>query len=247
MFLSTIFNYLFFYSTCWLVSHALRTEIRPTLPVTLYVHLKKIKLSTFHLSKWPRSNLSKFAFNICCTFHRFPIASSLMSRTHTRPKVFLFTLHKSYLDPKNIRPNLTTPTFKSKTLKSSTLVLSRLCLLDLASRPQTNTAQEHYPPVLGPHCAQSFYGCCPDGHTSATGPRNEGCSHTDCVRSRWHFHDTIFIINNINKVDFFFLFSSSVEKKTPLFAGMAVVWMEWQQQQDSEGLDVQPTRLWRLW
>ncbi|KAM6915029.1 papilin b, proteoglycan-like sulfated glycoprotein [Xenentodon cancila] len=42
-----------------------------------------------------------------------------------------------------------------------------------------------YPPVTGPHCAQSLYGCCPDGHTSATGPRNEGCPRHDCSRSRY--------------------------------------------------------------
>ncbi|XP_062293488.1 papilin b, proteoglycan-like sulfated glycoprotein [Scomber scombrus] len=41
------------------------------------------------------------------------------------------------------------------------------------------------PQVIGPHCAQSLYGCCPDGHTSATGPRNEGCLHEDCVRTRY--------------------------------------------------------------
>lgn len=204
-FLSTVFNYFLFYPSCWLVSHALRTEIRPTLLVTLYVHLKKSNCQLYIFSKWPLINLSKFVLNLCCSFHRFPIASSLMSRTHTRPKgCFFFTLHKWYLDPKNIQPNLTTPTFKSRTLNSGTIVLSRPCLLALASRPQTNTAQEHYPPVLGPHCAQSFYGCCPDGHTSATGPRNEGCAHTDCVRSRWNFHDTIFVINNISKVDYFF-------------------------------------------
>ncbi|XP_037605955.1 papilin b, proteoglycan-like sulfated glycoprotein [Sebastes umbrosus] len=51
-----------------------------------------------------------------------------------------------------------------------------------ASRPHTSVA---YPPVVGPHCAQSFYGCCPDGHMSATGPRNEGCSREDCVQSRF--------------------------------------------------------------
>ncbi|XP_070844180.1 papilin b, proteoglycan-like sulfated glycoprotein [Chaetodon trifascialis] len=54
-----------------------------------------------------------------------------------------------------------------------------------ASRPQTNIAYEPYPAVIGPHCAQSFYGCCPDGHTSATGPRGEGCPQDDCVRSRY--------------------------------------------------------------
>ncbi|XP_031731331.1 papilin b, proteoglycan-like sulfated glycoprotein [Anarrhichthys ocellatus] len=51
-----------------------------------------------------------------------------------------------------------------------------------ASRPQTNIA---YPPVIGPYCAQSLYGCCPDGHTSATGPRNVGCSQDDCIRTRY--------------------------------------------------------------
>lgn len=40
-------------------------------------------------------------------------------------------------------------------------------------------------PVLGPHCAQSYYGCCPDGHTEASGPRGEGCAQDDCVRSRF--------------------------------------------------------------
>ncbi|XP_042247172.1 papilin b, proteoglycan-like sulfated glycoprotein [Thunnus maccoyii] len=54
-----------------------------------------------------------------------------------------------------------------------------------ASRPQTNIVYDPQPSVIGPHCAQSFYGCCPDGHTSATGPRNEGCPHDDCVRTRY--------------------------------------------------------------
>ncbi|XP_010771217.1 papilin b, proteoglycan-like sulfated glycoprotein [Notothenia coriiceps] len=51
-----------------------------------------------------------------------------------------------------------------------------------ASRPQTNSV---YPPVTGPQCAQSHYGCCPDGHTSAAGPRNEGCSLNDCIHTRF--------------------------------------------------------------
>ncbi|NP_001018400.1 papilin b, proteoglycan-like sulfated glycoprotein precursor [Danio rerio] len=42
-----------------------------------------------------------------------------------------------------------------------------------------------YPTVTGPHCAQSHYGCCPDGHTTASGPRGEGCAHDDCQRSRY--------------------------------------------------------------
>ncbi|XP_047428980.1 papilin b, proteoglycan-like sulfated glycoprotein isoform X2 [Mugil cephalus] len=54
-----------------------------------------------------------------------------------------------------------------------------------AVRPETNVPLDPYPSVLGPHCVQSFYGCCPDGHTSASGPRNEGCPRDDCVRSRF--------------------------------------------------------------
>ncbi|XP_013856636.1 papilin, partial [Austrofundulus limnaeus] len=54
-----------------------------------------------------------------------------------------------------------------------------------ASSPDTYSEHDLYPPVTGPHCAQSLYGCCPDGHTSATGPRNQGCSSEDCVRSRY--------------------------------------------------------------
>ncbi|XP_050995189.1 papilin b, proteoglycan-like sulfated glycoprotein [Labeo rohita] len=42
-----------------------------------------------------------------------------------------------------------------------------------------------YPAVTGPHCAQSYYGCCPDGHTAASGPRGEGCTYDDCHRSRY--------------------------------------------------------------
>uniref|UniRef100_A0A673K4Y8 Papilin b, proteoglycan-like sulfated glycoprotein n=1 Tax=Sinocyclocheilus rhinocerous TaxID=307959 RepID=A0A673K4Y8_9TELE len=34
-------------------------------------------------------------------------------------------------------------------------------------------------------CAQSYYGCCPDGHTAASGPRGEGCAQEDCHRSRY--------------------------------------------------------------
>ncbi|XP_037304798.2 papilin b, proteoglycan-like sulfated glycoprotein [Pungitius pungitius] len=51
-----------------------------------------------------------------------------------------------------------------------------------ASRWQTNIAS---PPVLGPHCAQSSHGCCPDGQTSATGPQNQGCAQDDCVGTRY--------------------------------------------------------------
>ncbi|CAB1340540.1 unnamed protein product [Coregonus sp. 'balchen'] len=50
----------------------------------------------------------------------------------------------------------------------------------------TNTVYDPYSTaVVGPYCAQSYYGCCPDGHTSAGGHRGEGCSADDCVRTRY--------------------------------------------------------------
>ncbi|XP_067338185.1 papilin b, proteoglycan-like sulfated glycoprotein isoform X2 [Channa argus] len=51
-----------------------------------------------------------------------------------------------------------------------------------ASRPHTSTASDPSPSVVDPHCLQSFYGCCPDGHTAVTGPRHEGC---DCGHTRY--------------------------------------------------------------
>ncbi|XP_066533974.1 papilin b, proteoglycan-like sulfated glycoprotein [Hoplias malabaricus] len=55
------------------------------------------------------------------------------------------------------------------------------------AHPETTVLRpyEPYPPVIGPHCAQSYYGCCPDGHTSASGPRGQGCTSEDCVRTRY--------------------------------------------------------------
>ncbi|XP_010887817.2 papilin b, proteoglycan-like sulfated glycoprotein [Esox lucius] len=53
--------------------------------------------------------------------------------------------------------------------------------------PSAATAvyEPHGVAVVGPHCAQSFYGCCPDGHTAARGHRGEGCPAHDCVHSRY--------------------------------------------------------------
>ncbi|CAL1587069.1 unnamed protein product [Knipowitschia caucasica] len=36
-----------------------------------------------------------------------------------------------------------------------------------------------------PRCAQTYYGCCPDGVSPATGPRSQGCHRDDCVTSRY--------------------------------------------------------------
>lgn len=62
-------------------------------------------------------------------------------------------------------------------------IFDLICLLALVSRPATNSVYDSYPNEVRPHCTQSPYGCCPDGRTSATGPRNLGCSQ-ECVRTR---------------------------------------------------------------
>ncbi|XP_076872249.1 papilin b, proteoglycan-like sulfated glycoprotein isoform X1 [Brachyhypopomus gauderio] len=51
--------------------------------------------------------------------------------------------------------------------------------------PSVHRSYEPYNPVIGPHCAQSRFGCCPDGHASASGPRGEGCGGDVCSRSRF--------------------------------------------------------------
>lgn len=38
---------------------------------------------------------------------------------------------------------------------------------------QTNTV--HDPPISVLHCSQSYYGCCPDGQTPASGLQGMGC------------------------------------------------------------------------
>lgn len=53
-----------------------------------------------------------------------------------------------------------------------------------ASRPHVNTVDPH-PVEVRPRCAQTYYGCCPDGHTPAAGPRYAGCHLSDCVTTRY--------------------------------------------------------------
>lgn len=82
--------------------------------------------------------------------------------------------------------------------KSCCKHLKQVCEFDLISahRPetdlsQTNTVYDPHSsaPVL--HCSQSYYGCCPDGHTSAGGPQGLGCprgparARPSCTRSRF--------------------------------------------------------------
>ncbi|XP_071353953.1 papilin isoform X2 [Trachinotus anak] len=40
---------------------------------------------------------------------------------------------------------------------------------------QTNTVHDPHSSVPALHCSQSYYGCCPDGRTSAGGPQGLGC------------------------------------------------------------------------
>ncbi|XP_028294248.1 papilin isoform X2 [Gouania willdenowi] len=42
---------------------------------------------------------------------------------------------------------------------------------------QTNIVHDPHNSVPALHCSQSLYGCCPDGRTSAGGPRGLGCPH----------------------------------------------------------------------
>ncbi|KAM9778826.1 papilin b, proteoglycan-like sulfated glycoprotein [Syngnathus typhle] len=50
-------------------------------------------------------------------------------------------------------------------------------------RPNTNNNPNVR--VNAPDCARSYYGCCPDGRSAASGPGLEGCARHDCVNSRY--------------------------------------------------------------
>lgn len=56
----------------------------------------------------------------------------------------------------------------------------RLLGFTVAHRPETdptqrNTVHDPHSSAAALHCSQSYYGCCPDGRTSAGGPRGLGC------------------------------------------------------------------------
>ncbi|KAI7799824.1 papilin b, proteoglycan-like sulfated glycoprotein [Triplophysa rosa] len=51
--------------------------------------------------------------------------------------------------------------------------------------PLVYRPSDPYPAVIGPYCAQSYFGCCPNGHTAASGPLGEGCAKKDCNRTRY--------------------------------------------------------------
>ena len=50
----------------------------------------------------------------------------------------------------------------------------------------TNTVLDPHGSAIARHCSQMQYGCCPDGRTSARGPRGQGCSQEpSCLDSRY--------------------------------------------------------------
>uniref|UniRef100_A0A3B4XQI0 Papilin a, proteoglycan-like sulfated glycoprotein n=1 Tax=Seriola lalandi dorsalis TaxID=1841481 RepID=A0A3B4XQI0_SERLL len=58
---------------------------------------------------------------------------------------------------------------------------------------QTNTVHDPHGSAPALHCSQSYYGCCPDGRTSAAGPRGLGCpqgpaaapAQPSCIQTRY--------------------------------------------------------------
>ncbi|KAA0708507.1 Enhancer of rudimentary -like protein [Triplophysa tibetana] len=58
------------------------------------------------------------------------------------------------------------------------------CNTQICPGAQIYRPSDPYPGVIGPYCAQTYFGCCPDGHTAASGPVGEGCAKKDCHRTR---------------------------------------------------------------
>lgn len=58
---------------------------------------------------------------------------------------------------------------------------------------QTNTVHDPHGSAPALHCSQSYYGCCPDGRTSAGGPQGLGCPYgpaptparPSCIQTRY--------------------------------------------------------------
>uniref|UniRef100_A0A3Q3VIU2 BPTI/Kunitz inhibitor domain-containing protein n=1 Tax=Mola mola TaxID=94237 RepID=A0A3Q3VIU2_MOLML len=52
-------------------------------------------------------------------------------------------------------------------------------------QPYTNTVHDPHSSAPALHCSQSYYGCCPDGRTSAGGPQGLGCPRGPCRTTRY--------------------------------------------------------------
>ncbi|XP_075304195.1 papilin isoform X1 [Odontesthes bonariensis] len=73
---------------------------------------------------------------------------------------------------------------------------------------QTNTVHDPHNSVPALHCSQSYYGCCPDGRTSAQGPQGLGCpqapaptpAQPSCIQSSFGCcNDGVMAAQGLNK------------------------------------------------